>query len=82
MATSFRPSNIGPGPYVDHSDWHRASHGIRFEWVQDETRQAPFYQDLGLIQTGVLADGRGVYDGAEDYWLTNTGKGNALSKEE
>ena len=52
---------------------------LTFEWVQDETRQAPFYQDLGLIQTGVLADGRGVYDGAEDYWLTNTGKGNARS---
>ena len=47
------------------------------EYNRDETNEGVFYKDLGLTQTGSLADGRGTYSGAGDFWLTNTDKGNA-----
>ena len=47
------------------------------EYNRDETNEGVFYKDLGLTQTGSLADGRGTYSGAGDFWLTNTNKGQA-----
>ena len=47
------------------------------EYNRDETNEGVFYKDLGLTQTGSLADGRGTYSGAGDFWLTNTDKGTA-----
>ena len=47
------------------------------EYNSDETNEGVFYKDLGLTQTGSLADGRGTYKGAGDFWLTNTNKGQA-----
>jgi len=41
----------------------------------DEIDKGVFYQDLGLERTGTLADGRGTYDGANDFWLTNDDQG-------
>jgi len=45
------------------------------EYNKDEVNQGVFYKDLGLTKTGMLADGRGTYKGAGDFWLSNTEKG-------
>ena len=48
---------------------------LNIEYVRDEVEDNVFYRDLGLVQTGTLADGRGTYTGASDYMLTNGTKG-------
>lgn len=51
---------------------------LTFEYNHDETEKGIFYKELGLTNTGYLADGRGVYThGPGDYFLTNTDKGGA-----
>ena len=50
---------------------------ISVEYNKDEVNEAVFYQDLGLTKTGTLADGRGTYTGAGDFWLSNTDKGGS-----
>ena len=40
-------------------------------------KQSVFYRDLCITRTGQLADGRGTYTLAEDYWLTNDSGGGA-----
>ena len=47
------------------------------EYNRDQTNEAVFYRDLGLTKTGSLADGRGTYTGAGDFYLTNTEHGGA-----
>ena len=47
------------------------------EYNRDQINEGVFYQDLGLTQTGTLADGRGTYSGKGDFWLSNTDKGGA-----
>ena len=48
---------------------------LTVEYNLDEIDKGVFYQDLGLERTGTLADGRGTYDGANDFWLTNDDQG-------
>jgi len=50
---------------------------ITLEYNRDKVEQGIFYQDLGLTKTGTLADGRGTYKGAGDFWLTNSTLGGA-----
>jgi len=50
---------------------------VTIEYNRDEISQAVFYKDLGLTQTGTLADGRGTYKGAGDFWLSNTSLGES-----
>jgi len=46
------------------------------EYNRDQINEGVFYQDLGITQTGTLADGRGTYTGAGDFWLSNTELGD------
>ena len=57
----------------------RTKKGYEFtaEYNRDQVNEAVFYRDLGITKTGTLADGRGTYTGAGDFWLSNTDKGGA-----
>jgi len=57
----------------------RTQKGYEFtaEYNRDQVNEAVFYRDLGITKTGTLADGRGTYTGAGDFWLSNTDKGGA-----
>ena len=50
---------------------------VTFEYNIDRVNEGVFYQDLGLTQTGTLADGRGTYTGAGDFWLSNSSQGES-----
>ena len=50
---------------------------LNLEYNLDQVRQAVFFTDLGLKQTGTLADGRGTYKGTQDFRLTNTDEGKS-----
>jgi hypothetical protein len=54
-----------------------SGYDITVEYNRDVVDQGVFYQDLGLTKTGQMADGRGVYDGAGDFWMTNNDAGGA-----
>ena len=54
-----------------------SGYDITVEYNRDVVDQGVFYQDLGLTKTGQMADGRGIYDGAGDFWMTNNSAGGA-----
>jgi len=56
-----------------------SGYDITLEANRDSVDEGVFYQDLGLTQTGTLADGRGTYKGKGDYWMTNDGQGGATA---
>tara|TARA_B110000495_G_scaffold113841_1_gene98591 strand:- start:365 stop:3499 length:3135 start_codon:yes stop_codon:yes gene_type:complete len=56
-----------------------SGYDITIEYNRDSVDTGVFYRDLGLKQSGQMADGRGLYDGAGDFWLTNDDQGGATA---
>ena len=52
---------------------------VTLEYNRDDVNKSLAITDPGLVQTGTLADGRGVYDTSGSLELTNTGLGGAES---